>query len=118
VADVLDGIVPSRWDHELVIGDTYQVILDLTDADTGTALDLSAVTAGTAKLRAEAGGEVILTPTVDLTDKATGVVSWSASNTATASLTPQTCVYAVQLTSAVVKTVVEGRVLIRRSAVS
>ena len=117
MAGELDGITPARWDHELIIGDTYQITVTIEDEDTGAAIDLSGVTAGTVKLRTEPGGVVVLSPTVDLTDKATGQISWSSANTDTDDLTPQTCVYALQLTSDIVATVLEGKVLIRRSAV-
>lgn len=117
MAGELHDLAPARWDHDLIIGDTYRVSLVLEDEDTGAALNLSAVTAGTVKLRTEPGGVVLLTPTVDLSAKATGQVVWTSPHTTTDDLQPGTAVYALQLVSDTYTTVVEGRVTIRRAAV-
>jgi hypothetical protein len=117
MAGELHNLQPVRFDHELIIGDTYRVELVLEDEDTGAAIDLSAVTAGTVKLRTEPGGVVLLTPSVSLADKATGKIVWSSPNTTTDDLQPGTAVYALQLVSDTYTIVVEGRVVIRRAAV-
>src|ERR1051325_3374909 len=110
---------PVHWDHELIIGDTYQpVTLALADAD-GAAYDLTGVT-GEAQVRTGPQGELMLEPTVTITSASTGRLTWSSVAAATAALLPQGARYAVRRTwpSGVVRTVVEGRVTIRRSVVS
>lgn len=117
MAGELDNLAPARWDHELIIGDTYRVELVLEDEDTGAALNLSGVESGVCKLRTEPGGVVILTPTVDLTNKASGKIVWSSPSTTTDDLQPGTAWFGLQLTSDIVATIVEGQVVIRRGAV-
>lgn len=107
-----------RYDHRLVIGDTYIVVLRLVESD-GTAFDISGAT-GAAVLRSEPGGVAILTPTVALvTDGSDGYLQWSASAAATAALLPGRARYAVRLTFAdsTKRTIVEGVVDLVRVAV-
>lgn len=109
---------PKRYDHELVVGDTYLVIGRLLDA-AGTAYDITGAT-GVAKVRSEPSGEVLLTPTVSLvTDGSDGYFQWTATAATTAALAPGRAQFALRLTFAdgSKRTVVKGSIDIVREAV-
>ena len=110
---------PFRFDHELIIGDTYQPCTVTLKDSTGTAYSLSGAT-GVCYLREEPGGEILLTPTVTVTDAAAGIFTWSASATLTAALVPGKARFAVRITfaSGDKRTIVEGDVKIRRGVIS
>jgi hypothetical protein len=110
---------PIRWDWTLLIGDTAQPASFVLEEEDGTPYDLTDVT-GECQIRAEAGGLVLLEPAVTITDAVGGTFTFSASAASTAILAPGRARYAVRLTwpDATVRTVVEGTVTIRLSAVS
>jgi hypothetical protein len=110
---------PIRWDWTLLIGDTAQPASFILEEEDGTPYDLTGVT-GECQIRAEAGGLVLLEPTVTVTDATAGTFTFSSPSTATDDLAPGRARYAVRLTwpDATVRTVVEGTVTIRLSAVS
>lgn len=108
---------PQRFDHELRIGDTYQPVeVQLTD-ETGAAYSIVGAT-GTAKVR-DRDGNVLLTPTVTLTDAANGRFTWSSTAAETAALKAGEAEFGVRLTFAdtTVRTILLGHVTILPSAV-
>lgn len=110
---------PVRWDHELVLGDTYSpgVVTLVDGAD--LPLDLTGVE-GAAALRREPGDEAVLAPTVEILSPETdGQFRWRSDATDTASLAAGTYRYGVRLTwpDGTAKTIVEGTVVARRVAV-
>ncbi len=109
---------PARYDHDLIIGDTYTVQASLEDED-GTPYDITSAT-GVAAIVTQLGGAVLATPTVTITDGAAGEFKWVVAAATTAALEQGTGILAVRLTFAdtTVATVVEGTVKIRPSAVS
>lgn len=111
---------PVSYDHALVIGDTYQpATVTLTDS-TGTPHALTGVT-GVCELRSEIGGVLLLSPTVTiLTPAANGQFTWASLPAATAALSPGTVRYAIRLTwpSGVVRTVLEGQIVVRRTVLA
>ena len=109
------------WNHELIIGDTYEPVtyVALTDS-TGAAIDLTSCT-GEVELKADVNAAaVLLTPTFALVNAALGRLTWTATAGATASLTPGKAAYAVRVTfpSGTVRTVLSGEVTIARRATS
>lgn len=110
---------PVRWDHELVIGDTYSPgVVELVDGD-GVPLDLTGVE-GAAALRVEPGDEAVLEPTVTVLSPATdGQFRWRSEAVDTAELPAGTYRFALRLTwpDDTAKTVIEGTVVARRVAV-
>jgi predicted alpha/beta-hydrolase family hydrolase len=109
---------PMKWDHELIIGDTYQpATVQLVDAD-DVAYPLDGAT-GECQIRTEPGGELLLSPTVTV-DGTTDTFTWSSAVAATAVLLPQRAKYSLRLTfsDGSKRTVLEGVVTIRRSVVS
>lgn len=110
---------PFRFDHELVIGDTYQPATVTLQDSAGTAHSLSGAT-GLCYLREEPGGEILLTPTVTVTNAANGIFTWSSTAAATAALVPGKARYGVRITfsGGEKRTIVEGYVTIRRGVLS
>lgn len=110
---------PIRWDWTLLIGDTAQPASFVLEDAAGVAYDLTGVT-GECQIRQETGGLVILTPTVTITDATAGTFTFAAPASATADLAPGRARYAVRLTwpDETARTIVEGTVTIRHSAVS
>lgn len=110
---------PQRWDHELIVGDTYQPAEVALVDDDGAAVSLVGAT-GTMQLVDEPGGNVLATGTVTVTSGAGGTFTWSIAAATTASLQPQTAHYGVRITfsGGEIRTVLEGRVLIRLGACS
>jgi threonine dehydrogenase-like Zn-dependent dehydrogenase len=109
---------PSRYDHELIIGDTYIVVASLVDED-GEAYDITGAT-GTASIATEPGGTELAAPTVALVGAGTlGTFSWTLAAATTAALTAARAQYSVRLTFADASkhTILEGVVQIRRSVV-
>jgi hypothetical protein len=84
-------------DHELVIGNTYSGSAQLYD-ESGVVYDITGAT-GVAQVRTEAGGLLLLSPTVTITG-ATGLVSWSSTAAATAALSPGPATLGVTVTFA------------------
>lgn len=110
---------PQRWDHELIVGDTYQPAEVALVDDDGTAVSLTGAT-GLMQLVDEPGGAVLATGTVTITSGAGGTFTWAIAAATTASLIPQTAHYAVRITfsDGSIRTVLEGRVQIRLAACS
>jgi hypothetical protein len=110
---------PERWDHELVVGDTYLVVAELVDSD-GEPYDITGAT-GTCLIATEPGGTTLATPTVSLvTDGTDGQFQWVVAAATTAALSyPVRAQYSARLTfaDATKRTILEGVVLIRRSVV-
>ncbi len=105
---------PMRYDHELIIGDTYLTIAELVDS-AGTAFDATGAT-GVALISTETGGTVLESPAVALvTDGTDGAVQMSLTAAETAALTAQDALFFMRLTFAdgTVRTVLEGRVTLR-----
>lgn len=112
-------MTPTRWDHELIIAETYDpATVTLTQED-GSVYDLTGAT-GEVQLRTEPGGALVLEPTWAAISAAAGTFRWSATPAETADLVPGTYRYAVRLTfsGGTVRTVLEGRVTVRRGVVS
>jgi hypothetical protein len=104
---------PILWDHQLVIGDTYQPLIVQLLQSTGAAYDLTGVT-GEAVIQDEAGGNVLVTATVSIVDAAAGKFTWSAPVADTEDLQPGNGVYSVRLTwpSGPTRTILCGNVAI------
>lgn len=109
---------PQRHDSTLIVGDTWLLQLTLEDAD-GVAHDLTGVT-GVASVRSEPGGLVVATPTVTVTSADDGEVEVTMPAEDTAEMVPGNFRYAVRLTwpDGVVRTIVEGTITARRTAVT
>lgn len=109
---------PVRWDHELIIGDTYQPLTAALQDGDDAAIDITGAT-GTMQIRTEPGGALLATGTVTITSAVDGEFQWSIAAATTAQLQPQRAQYSVRLTfaDATVRTVLEGTVQIRRSVV-
>ncbi len=111
---------PQRWDHELIVGDTYQpAVVALTDSE-GAAHDLTGAT-GEVQLRTEPGAALALSATWALVGSGSlGTFTWSASAASTASLAPGRYSYAVRVTfsDGSKRTVLEGTVTARRSVIA
>lgn len=105
---------PVRWDHDLIIGDTYFPAVAALATD-DVALDITGAT-GVAELRAEPGGAVVASPTVALIDGAAGTFKWALPAATTAIIPARSYLYFVRLTFAdgSIRTVLEGRVNARR----
>lgn len=93
-------------------------MVTLTD-DTGTAYNIAGST-GLIQLRSEPGASVVLTPTYAIEDGPNGELSWSSPASETEDLAPGVYQYAVRVTfsDTTVRTILEGRVTVRRVAVS
>lgn len=110
---------PQVFDHDLWIGDTYQpAVIQLLDS-TGAAYNLTGAS-GVCELRTESGGEILLAPTVSLTDAANGKFTWSSTAVQTAALKPGRAVFGVRLTfgDGTKRTILIGTVTIRPSRVT
>lgn len=110
----------ASWNHELIIGDSYEPVTYVTLEEDGTAVDLTDCT-GEVELKADVNAApVLLTPTFSIVDAALGRFTWTAAASATASLSPGKAYYSVRLTfpSGSVRTVLDGEVTIARRATS
>lgn len=110
---------PVQFDHELVIGDTYQPAeVQLTDG-AGAGVSLSGAT-GEMQLRQEPGAVLIASGTVSIVSASEGIFSWSISAATTAALVPGTAQFSVRITfgDGTKRTVIEGTVTIRRAVVA
>lgn len=88
---------PVRYDHTIVIGDTYSgLTLTLADA-AGTPYDVTGVT-GECILRRTLDGPAELEPVVSVVDGPAGEVAWEAPDTETAALVPGPYIWALRLT--------------------
>jgi hypothetical protein len=107
-----------RYDWRLIPGDTVSVAFAVKDS-TDTAVSLAGAS-GVCQIRSEAGGELLLSPAVTVTDAATGAFTIASSAASTADLAPGIARYAVRLTlgDATVYTVREGTVSITASVIS
>jgi hypothetical protein len=108
---------PARWDHELIIGDSYlpAMFVAWEDEDKTVRADITGAT-GVWMIKSEPGGLVLLSGAVTLDDAAEGEFSWGQPDkTLTSALAPQTAEYCVRMTWAngTGDTVAEGRVVIR-----
>jgi len=104
---------PQYFDHELIVGDTYQpAVVTLVDA-ADAPYSLVGVT-GVAELRERVGGAVVLTPTVTVTDAAGGSFTWASTAAQTAGLRPDAYNYGVRLTwgDGTVRTILAGVVTV------
>lgn len=108
---------------ELIIGNTWRLDFRLVSRDdtTGalTPFDLTGVV-GTAAIRLEAGGRVLATPTVTLTDAEDGWVAAEVAAADTEDLAPGEAFVGVQLVwpdGGPEYDVVEGRITVRRGFV-
>lgn len=102
--------------HELIIGDTYQGQIVVTEA--GTPLDLTGATNPVMQLRTDRG-KLLLQPSLEFTNRAAGVLSWKADAEDTVGLQPCQAVMGVRITlpGGVVRTVAEAVVTIRHGPV-
>jgi hypothetical protein len=109
---------PFTHDTTLIVGDTWLVEATLEDAS-GVPHDLTGVT-GEASIRSEPGGVVVATPTVSVTSATDGEFSVSVPATTTADLAPGSYRWAARLEwgDGTIKTVVEGRLTVRRAVVA
>lgn len=111
---------PQRWDHELIVGDTYRPGVVVLEDSTGAAHDISGST-GEVQLRTEPGAALALSATYALdTDGTDGRFYWSASAAATAALAPGRYAYAVRLTfgDGSKRTILEGIVTVKKSVIA
>jgi hypothetical protein len=108
---------PFVHDAVCIVGDTLLLQFALEDSD-GVAHNLSGVT-GTASIRTEPGGLSVASPTVTVTSAADGEWEVELAAASTASLSPGSYRWAARLTwgDGTVKTVVEGRLTVRKVAI-
>ncbi len=86
-------VTDGRLDFPLVVARAF--VLDCVYQDPpGTAFDLTGAT-GVCQIRAEPGGQLLLSPTVEITDAVAGAFRISASSTDTAGLLPGRARYEV-----------------------
>lgn len=78
---------PFVWDHKLRVGDTYQPMAVVFLDPDGMPYDLTGVT-GECQILSELGGEVLLEPTVVVSDPTGGTITWSAPAAETTALVP------------------------------
>jgi hypothetical protein len=107
-----------KWDHELVIGDTYRIVVTLKSA--GVAYDITGAT-GTCEIRTEVGGTLLASPTVSLvTDGTDGQFQAVLAYATTATLTAQRAQYSARILFADGdrRTIIEGVVDLRKSVVA
>lgn len=84
----------ATWNHELVIGDTYEpAIVRFTDAN-GEPIPLTGVTGDVALTR---NGRIILTAAVVPVDEDDGKLKWTAPASETAVLSPGRAEFALRL---------------------
>ena len=104
--------LPVRYDHTLIIGDTYSGAAVFKEDD-GTPRDLTGAT-GVATLARD--GATILSPTVSIAAPTTGAFVWTSAAGDTDDLQPGDAYLAVVLTfsDGVVKTLVDGLVQVVR----
>lgn len=111
---------PLRWDHELVIGDTYAPGVVALEDDTGAAHDITGAT-GEVRISEQVGGTVLLSPTWALVGAGTlGTFQWTDTAANTALLQSGRYPYAVRVTfsDGSKRTVLEGFVDVRRGVLS
>lgn len=105
---------PYRYDHSLIIGDTYQpALVTVVDAD-GVAVSLVGATGSGVIVDARTRA-TLATLTVAVVDGAAGEFQWSVAAATTASLSPGRAEYSVVMTFAdtTIRTLVEGAITIR-----
>ena len=110
---------PARFDFRLIPGDTLNPgAFTLVDED-GAVFDLTGASA-VCQIRSEPAGEIVLAPTVTVTDDVGGEFVITASAAATTDVAPQIARYAVRFTfaDASVRTILEGNVSVTPSVVS
>jgi hypothetical protein len=108
------------FNHRLIIGTTYQPASAFRLATDDVPVDLTGCT-GLVRLKADVNADpVLLTPTFALVDAADGRFTFSAPASETALLSPGKAYYAVRITypSGTVEDVIEGEVIISRTATS
>lgn len=109
---------PARFDHSLVMGNTWSPgeirLLDGVDSP----IDLTGTT-GIVRMRTETGGTLLLSGTYTLTNAVDGRFNWVALPAATAGLSPGVYPYEVQVTfpDGTVRTVLMGRVSVLASVI-
>lgn len=105
---------PVRYDHDLIIGDSYQPAeVQLLDA-AGDPVSLVGAT-GTSALVSESTGSTLASPTVTVTDAANGRFTWSLAAATTAGLSVGYAAFYVRLTfgDTTVRVPINGRVTIK-----
>lgn len=100
----------TKYNHELVIGNTYRQIAALTDED-GAAIDITGLT-GVCQIKDEVNGTVIASPIVSIISASAGTLQWVLAAASTATIEPDSYVYHVTVTyaSGDVETICNGQI--------
>lgn len=99
---------PARLDYKITRGDDFADTVTIKEGSPAAAVDVSSRTY-TAQVRQTKDGEVVASMTVDMTDAASGEVTYSIADTATADMVGDYVWDFQQSTSGVIRTLMGGK---------
>lgn len=102
---------PARLDYRIVKGDDFADTVTIKEGDPAAAVDVSTRTYA-AQVRREAGADVVVQMTINMTSAATGQVTYSIQDTDTDDMDGDYVWDFQQTTSGVVRTLMGGKFVV------